>query len=52
MYFLLYIIITASIYIYSFNKDFKAEDLSKVVPFMVIVGLAALVLTVLGSLGG
>lgn len=49
MFFLLALAIIFIVYVATFNKDFKEDDLGKAVPFLVAIGAVALILFILGN---
>ncbi len=50
MYFFMYISIAIIIYVGTFNKDFKEEDINKAMPFIVIVCLVLFALSILSGI--
>lgn len=50
MYFLMYIVIAIGAYVYTFNKDFNSDDISKATLFLSICGIAIFVLSIIASL--
>ncbi len=50
MYFLLYITLAVGVYAGTFKNDFNEEDINKALPFLAICGIAALALSIIGSI--